>query len=554
MSTVEAYGNLPPSGLPQILQELNSASIIGVDTETISIKDKSLIGLALAPNPNYAVWFQLGSPYFHIVLSILRNPKITKVLYNSKFDFQALEPLQIDESNFEDSMILAYTLNLPLKLYELASHLKHPVPDKFYFFSISKNGTMLDTWNADPNFVIQKCCLDASLALYCWYKLLPSITESYYIDHNIVHILRHMEKVGVKLDTDLVTKLSSELETQTSFLRQFIQTTEGCDPNSNRQVGIILAQKGWRLPYTKSKRQLKVDEKTLREVPDPLAQLVLTYRGKAKLKSTYVNPLLNLPRAYTHYNNTSVITGRLSSSDPINMQNIPDSLRAIFLPDQGSVLWSYDANQIELRVLAYLAQDKVMMKAFADGADIHKETMDRMGLNTMSNSIQARKLAKVLNFTTVYLGGEQTLVASARKEGINITRAEAADFQARYSQTYTGVRDYIQNQRDQIMKYGYVTTLYGRIRKAEPYRMGTPKLQEETIRELFNMPIQGTAAEITKKMMARANGYDLRIQVHDELVYNKTCPPLNLFENVAPFQTPLALKVGLNWGNLKEVK
>jgi DNA polymerase-1 len=296
-----------------------------------------------------------------------------------------------------------------------------------------------------------------------------------------------------------------------------------------------------------------VDEKTIRDIPDPLAQSVLIYREKAKLKSTYVEPLLGLERAYTHYNNTRVVTGRLSSSDPINMQNIPDYFRGVFLPDD--TFFSYDARQIELRAIAYLAQDKAMLQAFANNEDIHRTTMDRMGITGhMRNLAAERRLAKVLNFAVSYLGEEETIIENAKKEGIVITPQQATDFRNRYFQTYTGIRDYVYSQREWITKYGYVITLFGRVRKADPIRMSNPHSREAVIRELFNMPVQGTAVEVIKKMMAKAEKFDLRIQVHDELVYDGACPPPSLFSGLAPFETPLKLSVGQSWGDLQELK
>lgn len=551
---MEAYGNIGQKDLSQILQELTSARIVGVDTETISLENKQMIGLAIAPNTDYAVWFPENSSVLYIALNILRNPTITKVFHNAKFDYDVLAPYGIDESNFEDTEILAYTLNLPQRLYNLSMHLGKVVELRFTEFAIAKGETMMDTWNKDPDFVLQKCCVDAKLTLWSWYELhspghavpgaVYNIPESYYIDHDIVHILRHMEQVGVKLNQESVNEFYDELVDQTGYLRQLIQT-KGCDPNSNMQVGVVLAQRGWKLPYTKTRKQLKVDEKTIRDIQDPLAQSVLIYREKAKLKSTYAFPLLGLERAYTHYNNTRVITGRLSSSDPINMQNIPGYFRVVFLADTN--FFSYDASQIELRTIAYLAQDKIMMAAFRNGADIHKETMIRLGITD-------RRVAKVLNFAVAYLGEEETIIENAREANIRLSPQEATDFRNRYFQTYTGIRDYVYSQREQIIKYGYVTTLFGRVRKADPIRMANPHSREAVIRELFNMPVQGTAAEVVKKMMARAAKFDLRIQVHDEMVYDGSCPPPSMFTGLAPFDTPLKLSVGKSWGDLVEIK
>jgi len=546
--SIEAYGNLGNRDLARILQELTSASIIGVDTECVSLEDRSIIGLAISPCPDYAVWFKEDSPYLWIALQILRNPAVAKVFHNCKFDFDVLELFGIDESNYEDTEILAYTLNLPQKLYNLALSLGFHVPDKFANFTFQKGQTMLDIYRADPDIVSQKCCVDATLTLKCWYSLLPNIVESYKIDRDIVHILRHMEKMGVVVNQPSVAEFHTVLSEQVDYMRALI-STKGCDPNSNQQVGIVLAQKGWKLPYTKSRKQLKVDERTLKDIDDPLAQSVLLYREKAKLLNTYVTPLIGVDRVFTHYNNTRVVTGRLSSSDPINMQNIPDFYRVVFLAD--TEFKSLDASQVELRTIAFLAQDKNMMDAFASGKDIHKDTMDRMGITGhIADLVMARRLAKTLNFAVAYLGEEDTIIENAKKENIIITLPQATDFRQRYFQSYPGIRDYIYSQREQITKYGFVTTHYGRVRRADPIRMANPHSREAVIRELFNMPVQGTAVEIIKKMMKKAEKHDLRIQVHDELVYDGDYPAPDSLSHLGPFETPLSLKVGKSWGEL----
>ena len=538
---VEVYGSFGLKTRDEILQDLLEAKIIGVDTETISLEDKTMIGLAIAPNTEYAVWFVAkDNPLLEIALSILRDPKVKKIFFNSKFDYDVLEPYNIDLTNFEDAEILAYTLNIPQKLYSTVFHLNGVVPKEFAEFSFAKGTTTLDL---DPNFVLQKCCTDARLTLWCWYQLQGKVTASYYIDKNIVHILRRMEKIGVKLNEESVSEFYAELEEQTSYLRQLIQT-KGCDPNSNQQVGVILAQRGWKLPYTKSKKQLRVDEKTLRDIDDPIAQTTLLYREKAKLKSTYAAPLLGRQRAFTHWNNTRVITGRLSSSDPINFQNIPDYFRVVFMADD--VFYAFDARQMELRTAAYMANEKAMLQAFANGEDIHEATNRRLGLNN-------RKIAKTLNFAVLYLGEEETIIETAREAGIRLTPPQATDFRVRYFQIYPDLNDYIQSQRSQITKYGYVTTLFGRVRYADQFRMGNPRSREAVIRELFNTPIQGTSAEIIKIAMARAKNYDLRIQVHDELVFDGICPPMSMFSGLAPFDVPFKLSMGQSWGDLKEI-
>ena len=541
-SGIEAFGRLPAGGLSEILQQLNATILIAVDTETTSLEDKSLIGLSLSCHPDYGVWFAEDSEYFWIALNILRNPRIKKIFHNCKFDFDVLEMLGIDESNYEDTEILAYTLNLPQKLYNLGSYLGRTVEDKFFNWVFPKGSTMLEIYQQDPNFTIQKCCIDSALTLWCWYKLCESqIPEAYFIDRDVVHILRHMEHEGVRLNETSVAEFNDVLVEDTDYLRVMIQSKFGCDPNSNMQVGTVLAQRGWRLPYTKSKKQLRVGEEIIRDIPDVLAQIVLVYREKAKILNTYCKPLLNLDRAYTHYNNTRVVTGRLSSSDPINMQNIPNFFRVVFLADEDDWLFSMDASQAELRAIAFMAQDKKMMEVFNRNGDIHEATNQLLGLKN-------RKVAKTLNFAVAYLGEEETIMENAKDAGVFLTKPEATDFRTRYFNTYTGVRDYIYSQREQITKYGIVKTFYGRVRKADPVRMQSPYSREAVIRELFNMPIQGTIAEIIKKYMIKASNYDMRIQVHDEMVFNGNCPNPNIFDGLSPFPLPVELKIGQSWG------
>ena len=145
--------------------------------------------------------------------------------------------------------------------------------------------------------------------------------------------------------------------------------TKGCDPASSQQVGLTLIAKGYHLPLTKSRKQYRVDEAVLRDIQDPLAQAVLIYREKAKLYGTYITPLIDVPRVHTHWNNTRVVTGRLSTTG-YPMQTIPEFFRSVFLADD--YWYSLDASQIELRVVAWLAQDPVMMAAFLNGEDIHE--------------------------------------------------------------------------------------------------------------------------------------------------------------------------------------
>jgi DNA polymerase-1 len=380
------------------------------------------------------------------------------------------------------------------------------------------------------NFLIEKCTMDARLALYCWNKLLPQKTQSYTIDRNIIHILRHMEKKGIAIAQDVLDEFYFITKQETEYLRQIIQAKFGCDPNSNKQVGVVLS-KDIRLPMTASRKQYKVDEETLMRYPDhPLIITLLQYREKAKLKSTYVDPLMGLDRIYPRYNSTVVVTGRLSSSNP-NAQNIPEYFRSVLKAD--SWFSSLDANQLELRVVAWLSQDKTMLEALARGEDMHTATQRELG-------IKDRKDAKVANFSVVY-GSEAN-----------------PELMTRFFTKYTGVRDWIEDTKRTAVQTGMVRTMFGRIRRLPVdktiFNSISVNYQQKILREMVNMPVQGTAVEIIKIGMANAKDYDTRIQVHDEVVYDGVCPTKSCYENLVQFPVPMKLKVGLDWGNMEEYK
>jgi len=523
---------------------VSTPPIIGVDTETISLEDKTMIGLAIAFNEYDSFWFRNnGSIFFEMALRLLHNPNITKVFHNSKFDFDVFERnnFPIDHTNFEDSEILAYTLNMPQKLYNLAASLGFSIPIEYFNFDIPKGTTMLDK---PMELICGKCGLDSRLALKCWNRLKDQVTESYQIDRDLVDILRGMETRGVKVNEDCLTEFYYVVGGELDFLRQIIQT-KGCDPASNLQVGQILAQRGHRLPLTKSRKQYRVDDTVLSSLTtDPFAQSIRIYREKAKLQSTYIEPLLNITRVHTSWNNTRVVTGRLSSSDP-NMQNIPDFFRVVFIADD--MFYSLDANQIELRVVAWLAQDPVLLSAFMNGEDVHLRTMKEMGITD-------RRVAKILNFGVLYGGDEYTIMENAKKQGIMITPQEARNFVIQYFDRMKKVREWIEYTRSLVHSSGVVRTMFGRIRKV-PYGVDlTDRKQAVKVeREMINMPVQGSAAEIVKKAMVKTKNYDLRIQVHDELLFDGACPGPQMFGNLAPFPTPFELKVGKNWGEMEKI-
>lgn len=555
---VRFYGKPIKSKDDLILELLNPPPVIGIDTETPDLWDKTMIGIGIATSEHYGFWVPRESPAFEMVaLRHLRNPALTKIFWNLKFDMEVLEPYINNIDSFEDAELLAYTRNLPQKLYNFALDSGKSVEQRFLDFNIPQGETTLSVYGID--YMREKCCVDASLTLWAWNKLKPLITQSYYIDRNIIPSLRHMEKCGVALNKSSVIEFDNVLCEECEGLRRTIHQVYGCDPNSNQQVGTILSNQGFKLKKTPS-GQFSVDETMLTEPPldeNPLAQLVLIYRGKNKMWTTYVHPLVDKDRVYTIYNIDKVITGRLSSSKPkgypgpkamTNMQNWPELLRQLVIPDVGPY-YEFDASQAELRVIAWQSQDPLMMQTFLSGGDIHNDTMKRFG-------IKDRRLAKVLNFATVYGAEWFTIIAQARKIGMRIPPQDAMMFQKIIFATYRRLAEYIEETKKFIHKYGYAQTMFGRIRKADTAMLNSPdrKLVESAERMLINMPTQGSASEIVMMAMYKARAYDMRIQLHDAMYFDGEHPELSLFDGLVPFPMPFEMKQGDTWGTMEKVK
>jgi len=327
----------------------------------------------------------------------------------------------------------------------------------------------------------------------------------------------------------------------------------GFNPGSPQQVAYMLAKRGNYLPMNKSKRGLATGEDVLLKFKDPLIPLILDYRHCLVMKRTFVDKLQLYSRAHTTLA-PEAITGRLTSSD-MNLQNIPNEsdlkqpirMRHAFIPDDGEDTWSsWDASQVELRVLAYLSQDPVMSAVFADPhGDIHGTTEKALWSTRGPNRVRAKRF----NFAMVYGADAQTVADKIGERRISTV----AHLMHQWMLTYPVAAAWIMRQVEDAQHNGVVTSMYGR-EIMLPVDRGEKHFNNCAI----NFPIQTSAGEIWKLVMLEIPTLGIldlcRLQVHDELDFSGAVIPPKGLEDISPIHVPIEVKQGPNWGQLEEVK
>ncbi len=356
------------------------------------------------------------------------------------------------------------------------------------------------------------------------------------IEMPVSAILAEMQYEGVYVDVKELVKYGENLKKHIEELRIDIYKLSGeeFNINSTKQLGEVLFEKLKLTPSKKTKSGYSTDVDALEKIRDehPIIEKILDYRQLAKLNSTYVQGMINYineetGRVHTYFHQTITATGRLSSSDP-NLQNIPTryelgrKLRKVFKPEKGKIFIDSDYSQVELRVLAHMANDQTMIDAFNSKEDIHTVTASQVfGVPVEEVSKQLRSKAKAVNFGIVYGISEFGLA-----EQIDIKRYEAKEYIEQYLETYHGIRDFMTNVVEDAKKKGYVETLYGRRRYIPELESKNYMLRKFGERAAMNTPIQGTAADIMKIAMIKVynelknRGLKSKIvlQIHDELL------------------------------------
>jgi DNA polymerase-1 len=397
----------------------------------------------------------------------------------------------------------------------------------------------------------------------------------------LADVLFDMECVGVRIDEAFLAKLSSQMEASLSKIVERIFELSGgsFNINSPKQLAEVLFHK-LKLPVVKkTKTGLSTDEEVLRKLSGEfeLPRILLEYRQIAKLKTTYVDALPGLidaetGRIHSTFNQAGTETGRLSSSAP-NLQNIPvktdlgREIRRAFVPSEHfDALLSADYSQVELRILAHLSDDPVLLEAFRTGRDIHRFTASLIfGVKEEEVTPEMRENAKRVNFGIVY-----GMSSFGLSKDLGIDPATAQAFIAEYFLRYPRVKAYLDGQIDFVRKNGYVVTLLGRRRYIPEIHNSNAALRQFAERQAVNAPIQGSAADLIKLAMIdlhkrlRGDGFQSRLilQVHDELVLEVTrkeekdvaAQVRRSMEHILDLKVPLdvSVKVGKNWLEMEE--
>ena len=581
-----------------LLEELSRVDLFSIDLETNSPYPMwaDLVGISLAYAPHQAYYVPVGhqpekapeqlslSWVLEQLKPVLENPTIKKVGQNIKYEWIVLKRYGIELQGIQcDTMVASYLLN-PTKhnhnLGEIArDYLDRTMTD--YKEVVGTGGKALTFDQVELERARDYSCGDADVTLQISHLLLPKIAEGglqhlyEQVEIPLVTVLAKMEMSGVKIDVDLLRDFSKEVEGQLQQKMECIYQLAGemFNINSSQQLGKILFEK-LRLPVvkkTKTGYSTDVDVLTKLSLQHDLPLEVLSYRNLTKLKSTYIDALPKLihpktGRIHTSYNQTVTATGRLSSSDP-NLQNIPirteegNRIRQAFIPEEGWRIISVDYSQIELRILAHVSQDEVLVQAFREDEDIHARTASGLFSVPMDKVTPAmRREAKVINFGILYGMSSYGL---SQQLGVEPKVAQA--YIDEYFRKYTGVKAYIDQSLEEAKERGYVSTLLHRRRYLPDIHSLSTPVRQATERMAINTPLQGTAADIIKLAMIRiqnrieeqALSAKMIMQVHDELVFEilegeikKVCPLIQQeMEAVMPLSVPLKVSVysGKNW-------
>lgn len=395
----------------------------------------------------------------------------------------------------------------------------------------------------------------------------------------LMSVLLNMENNGIMVNTAWLKTLSILLDKEMQAEQKEINQTAGYDVNINstKQLGVLLFEQLGLPSVRKTKTGYSTDEESLEVLKKihPIAGQILRYRESSKLKSTYVDSLLNLAgpethRVHTNFNQTGTVTGRLSSFSP-NLQNIPVRsekgrlIRQAFVAQEGKVLLSVDYSQIDLRVLAHESGDEALINAFKAAADIHRQTAAEV-FNVKPEEVtkEMRSGAKAINFGIVY--GQGSLALS---QSLGISMSDAKNYIDAYFKRYATVKNWINATAEQARKSGYVKTLFGHVRYIPEFEASSSRLTSFANRAAVNTVVQGGSSDIIKKAMTdifaapELEGCLLLLQVHDELIFEVPEGRIKetarwvkeKMENAVKLRVPLLAeaKAGRNWNEMGKV-
>ena len=579
------------------LAKITQADLVCIDTETtgLDVMNAQLVGISFCIEPHHAAYLPLAHHYpgapdhlkrEHALQKLkpwLESAQHKKLGQNLKYDQHIFANHGIQLAGIHDDTLL--------QSYVLESHKPHDLENLVlrhlglktisYADVVGKGAKQIGFDQVDLDTATRYAAEDADITLQLYNHFAPQLNgklaEVYRdIEMPTREVLFKMERNGVLIDSAMLARQSHELGTKLMAIeaQAFEAAGQPFNLNSPKQIQEILFDK-LQLPVKKKTPSgtPSTDEEVLQELAldYPLPKILLEHRGLAKLKSTYTDKLpqmvnRNTGRVHTSYSQAVAVTGRLSSSDP-NLQNIPirtpegRRIREAFIAAPGSRIVSADYSQIELRIMAHLSGDEGLLRAFANGEDIHHATAAEVfGVAPDDVSSEQRRFAKVTNFGLIY-----GMSAFGLASQLNIERDAAKQYIDRYFARYPGVKNYMDSTREQAKARGYVETVFGR-RLWLPEINGANGMRRQAAeRAAINAPMQGTAADLIKLAMIAVQGWLekeklqtwLIMQVHDELVLEAPESELALVKeklrdlmcHVAELKAPLdvGLGEGGNW-------
>jgi DNA polymerase-1 len=585
------------------LAKLNDAELIAFDTETTGLdaQQAQLVGLSFAVKAGEAAYIPVAHSYMGVptqldrdavlraLQPILEDPRKAKVGQHAKYDINILAnastPISVQGVAF-DTMLESYVLDSTATRHDMDSlALKYLDHSTIRFEDIAGKGAkqltfdQIDLAQAAP-YAAEDADVTLRLHQTLWAQLEaePSLAKVLReIEMPLVPVLARIERQGALVDAKLLGLHSVELgEKLVELERQaFDIAGEEFNLGSPKQLGVILYEKlGLPIISKTAKGQASTAEAVLAELAEQdfeLPKVLMQYRSLSKLKSTYtdrlpeqINPRTG--RIHTSYHQAVTATGRLSSSDP-NLQNIPirtaegRRIRQAFVAPKGYKLLAADYSQIELRIMAHLAQDEGLLDAFRHDRDVHRATAAEVfGVPLDEVSGDQRRSAKAINFGLIY-----GMSAFGLAKQIGVDRKQSQAYIDRYFQRYPGVLAYMERTREQAAQQGYVETLFGRRLYLPDINAKNQALRKGAERTAINAPMQGTAADIIKRAMIAVDSWlsestlDAKVilQVHDELVLEVREDLVEqvreqvklLMSSAAVLDVPLLVEVGVgdNW-------
>ena len=543
--------------LDELIENLNEKLVISVDTETSSLnpQEAELIGISISYAENSSFYIPLGhkntkSLKKDLVLSklkkILEDPSIKKVCQNTKYDFIIFKNYGVELNPVEDTMLLSYTLDAGNNRHNMDTlseiHLGHKTISYKDLVGTGKN--QLNFSDVDLKSATEYAAEDADITLRLYNILSGRVSEEkldkiYEIfEKPMIRILSKLETNGIKVDNNYLKKLSKKFEERLIKIEKEIYKISGKKFNigSPKQLGEIIYNE---LKIAKLKKTKKGSLATSAKILEDLAltghkfpNLVLEWRQVSKLKSTYTDALQQhiskkTKRVHTSFLLAATNTGRLASSDP-NLQNIPiktldgKEIRKAFIAEKNNILISADYNQIEMRILADMADVRELKKAFKNNQDIHSLTASQV-FNVPINKVSDdyRRKAKAINFGIIY-GITQYGLAKQ----ISVSNTEALDFINSYFKQFPEIKEYMNATVKICRKQGYVNNIFGRrihLRGINDKNFSVRSFQE---RAAINAPIQGSAADIIRLAMIKIDQIleenqkaQMLLQIHDELIF-----------------------------------